>query len=126
MRCNNCGWENPDGNIVCSKCGNLLEKRSSHGGGNGVIHFSYSPVRPDSYSNRESSSYGKSDKNLRTCAKCGYPATNYSDVCPWCGTAFDSAKDVFRLVSLEGDGISLELREGETVEIGGKKYRFEK
>ena len=126
MRCNNCGWENPDGNIVCGKCGNVLVKRYSHGGSNGVIDYSFSSVRPDSYLNGESSPDGNSNKNLRTCAQCGYPATSYSDVCPWCGTAFDSAKDAFRLISLEGDGISIELREGDTVEIGGKTYRFEK
>ncbi len=60
MRCNNCGWDNPDNRSVCEKCGNPLAGGSSYHSSN---HSSaqyvqqeelHSTVREDAVFNMES------------------------------------------------------------------------
>ena len=29
MRCNNCGWQNPDGVVCCERCGSALSSQNN-------------------------------------------------------------------------------------------------
>ena len=86
MRCNNCGWVNPDGATKCVKCGQAL----SGGAGNGGAAAScgenlQSTVREgvvfpdDAGGNVGGNAAGVS------CPRCGYVLRPGSVVCPNCG-----------------------------------------
>lgn len=80
MRCNNCGWENPDGQITCEKCHTKLS---------GVVH---APKSSESVASRLNSTISEavvfSDQSSGvvppTCPKCGYPVSEGSNTCPNC------------------------------------------
>ena len=67
MRCKNCGWENPDENLKCEKCG------SSLGGMNDSVSVKY-----------QSTVGFDVRKTLAGCPKCGYPLRLSDQRCPNC------------------------------------------
>ena len=65
MRCNNCGWNNPDGASKCQKCNQPLVMESV----------------PETEHN------GASVKPIENhCPKCGYILAEGSVICPMCKT----------------------------------------
>lgn len=66
MRCNNCGWTNPEGVSKCQKCNQLLT------GIEPAVHKEVVAVK-------------KEDVPSVRCEKCGYLVTGEWTVCPNCG-----------------------------------------
>lgn len=90
MRCNNCGWENPDHNTRCEKCNAPLQGGASyqpaqpaqqHNLNSTVIESEVFPGAPAQGQQAPYQQAGAS--NL--CPKCGYPLRDGSQVCPNCG-----------------------------------------
>lgn len=85
MRCNNCGWENPDSNLKCEKCGTSLSGAPQH-----RVEPIVTNVVADSLKSTvfESDVFGglntpeKAKEN--ECPKCGYPLRQGAEVCPNC------------------------------------------
>ncbi len=85
MRCNNCGWENPDGNLKCEKCGTSLSGAPQH---------RVEPIATNVVADGLKSTVFESDVfgGLNTpekakeneCPKCGYPLRQGAVVCPNC------------------------------------------
>lgn len=124
MRCNNCGWENPDSTDFCYKCNKVLSVRPSFKGAETVLGYAENRIRNSVASSKISSAGKDEDGGVRVCSGCGYPATKYSENCPYCGDSLFIGRELFRLVLLSGQGGDIELREGCIVEIKGNKYRF--
>jgi len=78
MRCKNCGWDNPSGNVKCEKCGHTLSA-STVNDGNGLIG-----TTPDMDFNPRVTVSG--------CPSCGYPVMPSSEACSNCGHSFSSKK----------------------------------
>lgn len=84
MRCKNCGWENPEGSLRCSKCnaplvGSMVER--------GVSPEDNKPLSGTVREDVEVEAV-VSEKN---CPRCGYPIRPDSDLCPSCGCPLDAA-----------------------------------
>ena len=78
MRCNNCGWENPDQNSKCEKCNTPLQ--------NDLSRQAAQPVRNLNKTVAESAAFPETkDKDAHLCAECGYPLREGARVCPNCG-----------------------------------------
>lgn len=90
MRCKNCGWENPQGNLKCEKCNAPLTGSMA---GN-----SQRPVQSDYAENvnlkgtiPEGQVFGfnasRQDENVKghSCSRCGYPIARDMNICPNCG-----------------------------------------
>ncbi len=80
MRCDNCGWENPDTNTRCEKCNSPLSA--------GPISVPQQPLNLNktvseaaAFSDLPS---GNAQINVR-CPRCGYPLRSAGEVCPNCG-----------------------------------------
>lgn len=82
MRCNNCGWENPDTNTRCEKCNAPLS-----GGASNQPAYAPQPAAP--VLNKTVSEAvvfpeaGAPAANI--CPQCGYPMRAGVDICPNCG-----------------------------------------
>lgn len=76
MRCNNCGWNNPEGATKCAKCNQILDPKSS-------------AWEWPSYSN---GSLKENDDTFIVCEKCGYQLADNVSVCPECGYQRNSKK----------------------------------
>lgn len=68
MRCNNCGWANPEGLSKCQKCNQTL--RASE-----ILDAPKAIIAPQ-----------KSEESVGRCLKCGYPLVEVADYCPNCGS----------------------------------------
>ena len=73
MRCKNCGWDNPGGNVRCEKCnvalsGNMVEDVMPQAG-----------YAPEEF-NPKATAMG--------CSVCGYPVRPTDTECPSCGHSF--------------------------------------
>ncbi len=69
MRCKNCGWDNPDGNGKCEKCGTALDER--------VSEMAATKLQSaEGTFNPQSTAMG--------CPKCGYPVRPSDAQCPNC------------------------------------------
>jgi len=119
MRCDNCGWDNPDDNVKCEKCNVLL---NSSGG-------------RESYS-RDVQEYAGDDRNIKKtvfesgsavaeqadiktitrCPECGYPLRSSDDTCPDCGAFIDT--DAFDSAPAQAD---VDEREVKTVRYAAGK-----
>lgn len=85
MRCNNCGWENPDSNSKCEKCGTPL---------NGGQQHRVEPIATNVVADNLKSTVFEADvfgelkspivSSENECPKCGYPLRQGSMVCPNC------------------------------------------
>lgn len=73
MRCNNCGWTNPEGLSKCQKCNQTLS-----------VSEPSTPKEVVTFEKKES---------LGRCEKCGYPLAEDADFCPSCGY---KKNDLFR------------------------------
>ena len=67
MRCNNCGWTNPEGLSKCQKCNQILCE-----------------PEPIVAPKEEVETFVK-EKYVGRCLKCGYPLDEGADYCPNCG-----------------------------------------
>lgn len=98
MRCNNCGWQNPDGVSNCERCGSALNIQNGLGADasnqqNNYRQESASPLRSTL---RETAAFGNSvspennsGNKVNTndvCSSCGYSLSPVMNVCPQCGT----------------------------------------
>ena len=162
MRCRNCGWENADGALRCMKCNQPLTPSMA------APPQPRPAPRPAAPSPAQPSPYRFTVLDARAgmpmpgpmptpppapapeppkptlpiCPNCRYPATDYSDACPNCGTRlvapapapapanpyaqqnpYASATGP-RLIPVDG-GPVIQLRPGTFIEIGYHKYRFE-
>lgn len=68
MRCNNCGWTNPEGLSKCQKCNQTLSASGPMAAPEVVV-----PTP-------------KNDEPVGRCSKCGYPLAEGTDYCPNCGS----------------------------------------
>ena len=73
MRCENCGWENPDENEKCEKCNVPLIPFQDN---NDITSFENNP---DEYN---------LIRTGRGCSDCGYPLRQKDAACPNCGQSF--------------------------------------
>ena len=89
MRCDNCGWSNPDGLTKCQKCNQDLvppisvEPVSAPQTLNAINHTIIDP-------NRHSASPQLS--SAVSCLRCGYPLSASHSFCPNCGTQIQQGK----------------------------------
>ena len=67
MRCNNCGWTNPEGLSKCQKCNQTL-----------------SVCEP--LESKEIVTVEENNESVDRCLKCGYPLGGGADYCPNCGS----------------------------------------
>ncbi len=73
MRCDNCGWNNPDGLTKCQKCNQELKS---------APNFNQTVMAP----NREHSVPVQEVEEPVACTRCGYPLSAANSYCPNCGT----------------------------------------
>lgn len=76
MRCNNCGWNNPEGATKCAKCNQILDEKSSDW---------------DWASDLRNNSIPDDDAFV-VCEKCGYQLVGNVSICPECGHQRDTKK----------------------------------
>lgn len=80
MRCDNCGWNNPDGLTKCQKCNQELVQ---------------APVQANMNQTVMDPSRSRSEVQMSSqvfCPGCGYPLSEGVTVCPNCGTAAVAAE----------------------------------
>ena len=82
MRCNNCGWENPDGAQRCEKCNSPL------GGGNVYEPKAEAPQSPMNSTVREPMDTFERKESGHNCPECGFPLREGAQSCPNCGKQF--------------------------------------
>lgn len=103
MRCRNCGWENPDTNTCCEKCGAPIDASSaiqipvSEPVQSAPMSGTASPLRSTV---RESEVFSAAINNAaaqpqqqsqpQECPCCHYPISPGTTVCPACGTSIAS------------------------------------
>jgi hypothetical protein len=73
MRCKNCGWDNPAGNVKCEKCNASLQGSMIDSSDLGDISGT-----------RNSSSGFDPKKTAMGCPGCGYPIKPTDKICPSC------------------------------------------
>ena len=73
MRCKNCGWDNPGGNVRCEKCNAPM---SSYTDNEAIPHSGYVSEE----FNPKATAMG--------CSACGYPVRPTDTECPSCGHSF--------------------------------------
>lgn len=76
MRCNNCGWNNPEGVTKCQKCNQVLNEENADW---------------DWANDLENNSISD-DEAFIICEKCGYQLAGNVSVCPECGHQRDTKK----------------------------------
>ena len=77
MRCDNCGWNNPDGLTKCQKCNQELVQAPT------PVQNNFNQTVMDPSRNRSEVQVG----SQVFCPGCGYPLSEGVTVCPNCGTA---------------------------------------
>ena len=86
MRCRNCGWDNPGGNVKCEKCNAPLNDAIME---DSTPQYGYVP---DDFSPRATvASYDSTNAvnpraTITGCASCGYPVRPDDTECPVCGS----------------------------------------
>ena len=81
MRCNNCGWENPDTNTRCEKCNAPLS-----GGAVNPVQMS-APAPNLNKTVNEAVVFPEANVHnaANVCPQCGYPMREGVQICPNCG-----------------------------------------
>jgi len=110
MRCNNCGWENPEGSAKCERCSSPL--------GNSVLSGTESAARYQQqassnlrstireavdgayqndtpYQSSEDQQQSAKNGNGTICSNCGYSLSPSMNVCPQCGTPQGKPKPTY-------------------------------
>ena len=99
MRCNNCGWQNPDGVSACERCGSALDSQNSfvadtYNQQNSYHHEASSSLRStvrEAVAFGENISHESNSENTvnpnEVCRNCGYSLSPVMNVCPQCGTS---------------------------------------
>lgn len=100
MRCRNCGWENPEINTSCEKCGAQIEASSSvqkpisepvqvsnFSDSSSLLH---STVRESEVFNSVNNKRLMQQSQLQECPCCHYPIDHDTIVCPACGTSIEN------------------------------------
>ncbi len=99
MRCNNCGWQNPDGVSCCERCGSALngQSGSSADTSNHQKNYNQEASSPLRSTLREAAAFGgnatsgspggSADSQNCVCRNCGYILSPVMNVCPQCGTS---------------------------------------
>ena len=82
MRCDNCGWNNPDGLTKCQKCNQELKQAPA------PVQNNFNQTVLDPSRNRSEVQEG----SQVFCPGCGYPLSEGVTVCPNCGTAASVAE----------------------------------
>lgn len=97
-RCNNCGWQNPDGASCCERCGSALNSQNSLNTDVSIQQNTYSqeassPLRSTlreavAFDGNVSSKNhdGNTENQNDICCNCGYSLSPVMNVCPQCGT----------------------------------------
>jgi len=95
MRCKNCGWDNPDGNVRCEKCNAQLPDTMSN------ERMSRDANIPDDFNPRATVANVGTPENsfnvratIAGCASCGYPVKPGDADCPVCGASIAGNKEV--------------------------------
>lgn len=89
MRCNNCGWDNPDGALKCTKCNAPLD-------GSMANNYQSMNQEPVSSANmlkktvREVGGNVSSPSDEMNCPRCGYPIAEGMRICPQCGSSINA------------------------------------
>lgn len=95
MRCNNCGWDNPDTNTHCEKCNAPLA-------GAAQVNHPHIEAAPLNKTVNEAAVFGGQQPQehqptmpevvAHTCPDCGYPLRPGTSFCPQCGKALKAEK----------------------------------
>jgi hypothetical protein len=91
MRCDNCGWNNPEGLEKCQKCNQTLQPAIEQPAFVPETKVSPLPANDMSYkattidAGKFANSNVKENKTIE-CPKCSYPLATDTDICPNCGT----------------------------------------
>lgn len=95
MRCRNCGWENPDTNANCEKCGTRIDSSSADVQSPSPMAAaaapSAGPASPLKATIRENDVFRAPanpvppQQATTACSCCGYPLSPSADICPACG-----------------------------------------
>ena len=97
MRCNNCGWNNPEGTNRCEKCnaplsGSMVQEPSNSPQGNNNAKENISETvqgkkAEGSYIDEDTKERETADeKDMKKCPECGYPVLDTYETCPNCKT----------------------------------------
>ena len=91
MQCRFCGLENPDGTVICSRCGTVLGKSAI-------------PENNDqNYAEGESGQDSKTGSDRGVCEFCGYPLLPNTKVCPNCHKTVVEEKVEIKPIENVGD-----------------------
>lgn len=89
MRCKNCGWENPAGNLKCEKCNAPLSGSMIDSGGSyheESMSHNVDSLKATVRENVVFSDITSSPIGTKVCATCGYELSDGTKVCPACGS----------------------------------------
>lgn len=99
MRCNNCGWQNPDGVVCCERCGSALSSQNNLDADKSIQQNDYNQEAssPLCSTLREAvafggnlspeSNSGSTENQNDVCRNCGYSLSPVMNICPQCGTS---------------------------------------
>lgn len=108
MRCNNCGWDNPPGNVKCSKCnaplaGSMIAPSPNQGsqssaGNAGTTGGAGNPLKGtlkerDAFGGNSSGGGINIQKGAIKCPHCGYLASSNMVTCPNCGGSLNASQN---------------------------------
>ncbi|MBO4742558.1 MAG: zinc-ribbon domain-containing protein, partial [Bacteroidales bacterium] len=94
MRCKNCGWENQEGSIRCSKCnapltGSMVDRGPAPAAPvpehplSGTVKEAPEAYQP--YEPQAPQAAAPAPAEVSSCPRCGYPTRPDMNVCPSCG-----------------------------------------
>jgi len=92
MRCRNCGWDNPNGNVKCEKCNASMNDAIVDVGAPPPYEFAQDDFNPRA----TVATIETADFNPRAtiigCVSCGYPVRPDDATCPICGNSLSGNK----------------------------------
>jgi len=110
MRCENCGWDNPDENDKCEKCNVSLIKFQD----NDITPYDNNP---DEYNPNRTS---------RGCSVCGYPLRKNDAECPNCGQSFSAGSEYSEKKSTISDTLQNKFESSDTIISSADSQPFSK
>jgi len=95
MRCDNCGWDNPDGNIKCEKCNvQLKNPREDYTSREYIVEER--DIKKTAYETGaviDDEALESKPTGITRCPQCGYPLRSNDDSCPECGASVYALSD---------------------------------